>query len=177
MNRILNSVMIATGVLLILLAKLISLSATLDRLEGKIDTLPGNLPHQSYVDTIFLFEIAYEDEVTDEQLITAIMEVESRGKSDAYNKSSGATGCMQIMPIMVDEVNRICKLCNIQKTYTLDDRWSCEKSKQMFKIWHNFHHRRSSAEKVARHWWGGPKWGEHEISIAYWEKVKDRLGV
>ena len=84
---------------------------------------------------------------------------------------------MQLMPIMVKEVNRICKLRGIQKTFTMDDRWSCKKSKQMFRIWYGFHHRDSPAERIARHWWGGPKWGEHDISMAYWEKVKDRLDV
>lgn len=111
------------------------------------------------------------------ELINAIIYVESRNNARAYNKSSGAVGCMQLMPVMVHEVNRICKIHGIQKTYTLQDRWSCEKSKHMFCIWHRFHHSNSSNERIARHWWGGPKWGEADISIAYWEKVKKRLDV
>lgn len=133
---------------------------------------------QDTVDSITCTKSLTTSEATDiDELMSAIIYVESRGKADAYNETSGATGCMQLTTVMVDEVNRICRLRGIQKTYTLDDRWSCKTSKQMFRIWYNFHHQRSTAEKIARHWWGGPKWGEDDISIAYWEKVKERLDV
>ena len=142
----------------------------LNSLNDDIDSIGLRVPA---VDTMPV--LAEPDSLNIDELMSAIIHVESRGNADAYNESSGAVGCMQLMPIMVKEVNRICKLRGIQKSYTMDDRWSCEKSKQMFRIWYNFHHRRSSAERIARHWWGGPKWGEHAISMSYWNKVKDRL--
>ncbi len=127
------------------------------------------LPDTIYLDTTFI------KEYTDESLIGAIMYVESRGNDSAYNKQSGATGCMQIMPVMVREVNRINQIINSDQEYTLDDRWDCEKSIEMFLIWKSFHHKHSDYETISRHWWGGPKYGEQECSIFYWEKVKENL--
>jgi len=149
------------------------------QLEMQLDSLQIMIDSTNHITPVEdLMTPDTKSDVTNiDELMSAIIYVESRGNDQAYNETSGATGCMQLMPIMVKEVNRICKLRGIQKTFTMDDRWSCEKSKQMFRIWYNFHHRRSTAEKIARHWWGGPKWGEHDISMAYWEKVKDRLDV
>ena len=106
-----------------------------------------------------------------DSLINAIMFVESSWRPNAYNASSGATGCMQIMPIMVKEVNRILG----DQKYSLADRWDCGKSVDMFQIWRDHHHENSNPETVSRHWWGGPKWGEHTISDFYWNKVESAL--
>ena len=106
-----------------------------------------------------------------DSLISAIMFVESSYRPNAYNATSGATGCMQIMPVMVDEVNRILGL----DEYDLEDRWCCDRSVEMFLVWKNHHHANSDWETIARHWWGGPKWGEHAISDFYWEKVESAL--
>jgi hypothetical protein len=175
MSNVLKSTMIGVGVVLILLAKLISLGEKIDRVEEKINSFAYNTPHQSYVDTIFVFEIAYEDEITDEELIEAIIEVESNGNPNAYNEGSGATGCMQIMPIMVNEVNRICKLTKNNKYFYPKDRWDCGKSKEMFMIWKNYHHKTSPPETIARHWWGGPHYGDEDCSLFYWKRVKKNL--
>ena len=106
-----------------------------------------------------------------DSLISAIMFVESSYRPNAYNATSGATGCMQIMPVMVAEVNRIIG----HEKYTLQDRWNCETSVDMFLVWKNHHHAHSDWETIARHWWGGPKWGEHAISDFYWDKVESAL--
>jgi len=117
------------------------------------------------------------DKIADSLLIEAIVYVESRGNDSAYNKESGAVGCMQIMPVMVREVNRICKLTQTDKSFTLEDRWDCDKSKEMFLLWKKFHHKTSTPERIARHWWGGPKYGEQECSLFYWEQVKLNLEI
>jgi len=143
--------------------------------EEKINNLPNTHLDSLYVDTIFVFEIPYEDEITDEELIEAIMEVESNGNPNAYNEGSGATGCMQIMPVMVNEVNRINSIVKNGKYFYPNDRWDCEKSKEMFMIWKQFHHKDSTPEKIARHWWGGPRYGDMDMSLFYWERVKKNL--
>ena len=49
MSNVLKSTMIGVGVVLILLAKLISLGEKIDRVEEKINSFAHNTPHQSYV--------------------------------------------------------------------------------------------------------------------------------
>jgi hypothetical protein len=134
------------------------------------DLFPPNPTLKSIpTDTISIIEYY------DRPLIEAIIYVESRGNDSAYNKQSGATGCMQIMPIMVKEVNRINKIRNSDQKYTLEDRWDRNKSIEMFLIWKDFHHKNSDYEVISRHWWGGPKYGKEECSIFYWERVKENL--
>lgn len=59
-----------------------------------------------------------------EPLIMAMIWVESRNNDSAYAKSEEAVGCLQIRPIMLAECNRILELQNVDKRYTLEDRWS-----------------------------------------------------
>ena len=128
-------------------------------------------PDTVYVrDTVFI----QVNTMTEEDLIHAIMMVESRGNPKAYNKS-GATGCMQIMPVMLAEVNRINRILKNDKYFYPNDRWDCDKSVEMFLIWKNFHHKDSDFETISRHWWGGPKYGEMDCSLFYWERVKGEL--
>lgn len=156
---------------LYLVIELNSLQKSTNDIKTKIETICNTTPDSLYVDTIKV------DTLTDEELIEAIMEVESNGNPNAYNETSGATGCMQIMPIMVNEVNRITKLTKTDKYFYPKDRWDCEKSKEMFMIWKNYHHKTSSPETIARHWWGGPRYGEEDCSLFYWNRVKSNLEV
>ena len=66
----------------------------------------------------------------DTKLIDAIMYVESRGDSMAYNRGEDAVGVLQIRPIMLREVNRLLGY----DRYNLKDRWSKAKSIEMFEI-------------------------------------------
>ena len=83
-----------------------------------------------------------------------MIQVESEGNDSAYCASENAAGCLQIRPIMLQEVNRILRLQGKLKRYTLNDRWNREKSIEMFWIWKNFHHQNSSNEKLF-HYIGG----------------------
>lgn len=60
--------------------------------------------------------------------LKALIQVESGGNSMAIGKNNDG-GILQITPIYVEEVNRLSK-----KNYTLDDRFSVEKSLEMFAI-------------------------------------------
>ena len=63
-------------------------------------------------------------------VMEAIIQVESGGNRMA--KNGNQVGAMQITPIAVAECNKILKLRNSSKRYTLADRFSIEKSKEMF---------------------------------------------
>ena len=110
-----------------------------------------------------------------DELIEAIIFVESSGREDAIGDAhlgKASVGCIQIRPIMVREVNRILKKSGKALRYRLKDRYSCEKSKAMFMVWHNAYHRDSSFEKIARNWNGGPQGYKKPSTEGYWAKIK-----
>lgn len=83
--------------------------------------------HKTKTRTIYAICV-YLLETDKKSLINAFIEVESNGVDSAINKKSGAAGCLQIMPILIDEANR---LSGYEK-YTLNDRFSREKSEEIF---------------------------------------------
>lgn len=105
----------------------------------------------------------------------ALIQVESAGRDSAYNASEDAVGCLQIRPIMVREVNRILRKQGDTLRYRLKDRWSREKSLEMFHVWREYHHPNSTDEVIARNWNGGPRGYEKESTLKYWRKVKGEL--
>jgi len=103
-------------------------------------------------------------------LIDAIIYVESRGDTLAHNISEDAVGCLQIRPIMLREVNR---LLGFQK-YKLNDRWNKTKSIEMFNVIKD-NTINPTNEKLARNWNGGPNGYKKPSTIKYWNKVKQHL--
>ena len=120
-------------------------------------------------------------EPTWDDFVEAVIYVESRGSDDAYNVKEKAAGCLQIRPIMVREVNRKLKKWNAPFRYTLDDRWNREKSIEMFEIMaeqiplYGDETFMEFAEVVARKWNGGGQGHKKESTIAYWERVKEKM--
>jgi len=108
-------------------------------------------------------------------LVNALMWVESRCDTSAYCKREDAVGVLQIRPIMVKEVNRVLGLQGSSYIYTLEDRWSKDKSIEMFNVIANYYHETSSYEKIARCWNGGPKGLQKKQTQKYWRKVQKRL--
>ena len=108
-------------------------------------------------------------------LIEAMIWVESRDNDSAYNKREDAVGCLQIRPIMLRECNRILELQNVEKRYTLQDRWSRTKSVQIFYVVNNYHHENATYEEIARAWNGGPNWAQKGGTKRYWNKVQRKL--
>ena len=106
----------------------------------------------------------------DTKLVDAIIHVESRGDSMAYNKRENAVGVLQIRPIMLREVNR---LLGYNK-YTLKDRWSKAKSIEMFNVIKE-HTTNPTDEKLARNWNGGWNGYKKQSTLKYWNKVKEQL--
>lgn len=96
------------------------------------------------------------------KLIKAIIKVESEGKSDAVNMNSGATGVIQLMPISVNDCNRIIG----KKKYRLNDRYSKDRSIEMFNILQNHYnpeHDIHKAIKIQNHN-GGKKYERKVIN-------------
>lgn len=104
-------------------------------------------------------------------LIEAIIYVESRGDTLAYNALEDAAGCLQIRPIMVREVNRLLKV----DSYKLVDRWSRAKSIEMFNVIRS-HTKNPTNEKLARNWNGGWSGHKKQSTQGYWERVKNKFG-
>jgi len=108
-------------------------------------------------------------------LVAALIYVESRGNENAVGDkhlASPSVGVLQIRPIMVREVNRICKRIGSHQRFTLRDRFDREKSIHMFLIWKEFHHKDSNFEAIARSWNGGPRWRKIKRTEKYWRKVQ-----
>lgn len=73
------------------------------------------------------------------KLIDAIIWMESRYNDTIVNTKTGATGCMQLMPIFVDECNRILSIRHSKRRYTLTDRLNRQASIEMFLIMQSHH--------------------------------------
>jgi len=111
-------------------------------------------------------------------LIDAMIMVESRGKDSCIGDkhlSSPSIGVLQIRPVMVREVNRFLKKMKSDIRYDMDDRWSREKSIEMFLVWKNYQHSNDSFEIIARCWNGGPRGMKKTTTIHYWNKVQKYL--
>lgn len=80
----------------------------------------------------FIEVIKVEKEKVDwDKLIEAIIWRESRGNDKAVNHKTNAVGCMQITPIYLEQCNNIIGY----EKYKLSDRYSREKSIEMFNIY------------------------------------------
>ena len=101
-------------------------------------------------------------------VIEAIIEVESGG--DAKAVSGKSCGAMQITPILVKECNNILKKRGITKRYTLNDRFSVSKSKEMFLLMQSEFNPSNNVEKAIRAWNGG---NNYKVSVTnrYYRKV------
>ena len=102
-------------------------------------------------------------------LIEAIVHVESRGDSLAFNRHENAAGALQIRPIMVREANRIVG----RNEYSLADRWSVKRSIELFVVVQSHYNPRIDFEDGARLWNGGRI--DAKGTDDYWKKVKGRL--
>lgn len=107
-----------------------------------------------------------------EPVIKAIIMVESGG--DARAKSGNSVGAMQITPILVKECNNILRKRKSKKRYTLADRYSVKKSKEMFLLMQSEFNKENNVEKAIRAWNGGNKYSK-KATQRYYEKVMKHL--
>jgi len=107
-----------------------------------------------------------------DELIQAMIWVESRNRDSIYNESENAIGCLQIRPIMVHEINRLCKKYGYDERWVHNDAWSRSKSIHMFKTWARLTQTDTLYENAARNWNGGPKGYKKNSTKSYWDKCK-----
>tara|TARA_R110001592_G_scaffold114630_2_gene314626 strand:+ start:21469 stop:21987 length:519 start_codon:yes stop_codon:yes gene_type:complete len=115
-----------------------------------------------------------------DDLIEALIQVESMDNDSAVGDThlpEPSIGVLQIRPIMVREVNRICKIMNSNQQFTLKDRFDRGKSIHMFMVWKEFHHKDSNFEKISRSWNGGPRGPKSNRTLRYWGEVEEQLNI
>lgn len=98
--------------------------------------------------------MAQEDKQNEEfdwnPVIDAIIEIESRGNERARNGIY--VGVLQISPVLVRECNNILKSRGDSRRFTLNDRLSREKSKEMFVVIMSRFNPENDIDKTARIW-------------------------
>jgi len=150
--------------------KIDSLYNDIDSLCSKINDLQGlyDACSRSYHSDYPQFVTTKND------ILSAIMFIESSYNDSAYCASEDAVGCLQIRQTMVKDINRILKKRKNKLRFTYEDRWSRDKSIQMFNIYCKYYNL-ITAEEIARCWNGGPRGMKNKITTSYWEKVKNKL--
>lgn len=107
-----------------------------------------------------------------EPVMQAIIQVESEGNTKAVKGNS--CGAMQITPILVAECNQILKKRNSKKRFTLRDRFSLAKSKEMFELIQSHFNPLNDIERAIRSWNGGNRYSVKRTQ-RYFEKVMKHL--
>lgn len=119
-------------------------------------------------------EVNIEVGTTDnwDKFIEAVIWKESRGVEDCIGDSGKAVGVLQIHPIMVREANRILEINGESHRYEYDDRYSREKSIEIFKIVQD-HHNASHDHARALDIWNRnhPKSYYTQIMDKYYELI------
>lgn len=103
-----------------------------------------------------------------EPVMEAIIQVESSGNPNA--RSGSSCGAMQITPILVKECNQILKRKKSKKRFTLRDRFSVAKSKEMFLLIQSYFNHGNNIEKAIRSWNGGMNYSVKRTQ-RYFDKV------
>jgi hypothetical protein len=109
-------------------------------------------------------------------LLLALIIVESHGDNKAIN--GDAVGCLQITPVVVEDVNRIAGT-----NFTLQDRYDRQKSIQMAEIYLKYYGqvytkktgKQPDNEIYARIWNGGPNGWKKTSTEDFWLKVKKEI--
>ena len=105
-------------------------------------------------------------------VMDAIILVESEGNPKAV--SGNSVGAMQITPILVRECNNILEKQKSKKRYTMNDRYSVEKSKEMFLLIQKYFNPENNVEKAIRSWNGGVKYSV-KATNKYYRKVLAKM--
>ena len=105
-------------------------------------------------------------------VMDAIIQVESEGNPNAV--SGNSVGAMQITPILVKDCNVILKKKKSKKRFTMADRYSVAKSKEMFLLIQSHYNPENNIEKAIRSWNGGVKYSVRATN-KYYNKVMAKL--
>lgn len=108
------------------------------------------------------------EELDWDPIMEAIIQVESEGNPRAT--AGRSVGAMQITPILVEECNNILKKRQSKKRYSLKDRYSVKKSKEMFLLIQSHFNPEMNVEKAIRSWNGGVNYTKRGTQ-RYYQKV------
>lgn len=92
------------------------------------------------------------DEIKWEKFVEAIIWKESRGNENSVGDNGNAVGVLQIHPIMVREANRILQMRGEEKKYAYEDRYSKEKSIEIFNVVQGFHNKERDFKRALDVW-------------------------
>jgi hypothetical protein len=113
-----------------------------------------------------------------QDLVKALISVESNGDVNAIGDKGRAVGCLQIWKIVIDDVNNFSK-----KKFKYSDRFDFKKSveicKEYLRYWGK-HYEKVTGKKIdaftlARIWNGGPNGFENPKTLKYAKKVMAKL--
>ena len=115
-------------------------------------------------------------------IMDAIIQVESKGNSKAHNPVGDCAGILQITPILVKECNQILQNKKSSKRYVYDkkgecrsskwdDRYSVQKSKEMFIMLQEHFNPEHNIEKAIKCWNSGFYGNWKNRSSEYYQKV------
>ena len=105
-------------------------------------------------------------------VMDAIIQVESGGNPNAV--SGNSVGVMQITPILVQDCNQILERKKSKKRFTLSDRYSAKKSKEMFLLIQSYYNPMNNVEKAIRLWNGGVNYSVRATN-RYFQKVMNKM--
>jgi soluble lytic murein transglycosylase-like protein len=106
------------------------------------------------------------------RVLKAIAIVESKNNPKAV--SGDQVGLLQIRPIMVKDCNRILEKRGSNKRYTLRDRYSASKSREMFVLYQSHYNPKGNVERAIRLWNGGSGYSVNGTQ-SYYNKVKKAM--
>ena len=111
-------------------------------------------------------------------LIAAMVLVESEGDPSKVG-ACGGIGPLQITPICLRDINRICqKTGDAKRIYTTADCRDLDKSIEMMMLYTDYYLERfeleGTAEERARIWNGGPRGYQKDSTEGYWQKVQKK---
>lgn len=101
----------------------------------------------------------------------AVASYESNMDPYAVNPHSGASGLMQITPVMIKEVNNICMKLDLPNRYTWKDAFDPDKSVEIWYIVQNYHNPDYDLARACQLWfgtgvqWDGMTWRQYLIQI------------
>lgn len=105
-------------------------------------------------------------------VMDAIIQVESKGDPNAVNGCW--VGAMQISPVLVEDCNDILRNQKSSKRFTLADRYSVAKSKEMFLLIQQCYNPLNNVEKAIRIWNGGSRYSV-KATNGYYKKVMAQM--
>ena len=127
---------------------------------------------------IFILLVNINAIVIADNLMSAIIAVESNGKANAIGDNGQAYGILQVHKSVVQDVNRIYSL-----RHTHQDMFNPERAKQVFTLYTKYYgdlyqkkaQQPATAEIIARIWNGGPNGYNNPATLKYWKKVKEAI--